>query len=91
MVQFAREQPQLLSFRSQLYRRGICFLPALATADSSRGKPRFGMTNPLEISTCTGDNETARSALFLCDFQAGLSPFERIFRESEIGFGLAGL
>jgi hypothetical protein len=35
-----------LSFRSQVYQRGICLLPAATTADSSRDKPRFGMTIP---------------------------------------------
>ena len=38
------KKPQHLSFRSQVYRRGICFLNS-GTADSSRDSVALGMTN----------------------------------------------
>jgi hypothetical protein len=37
-MQFAQKQPHPLSFRSQIYRRGICLVASSEAADSSRDK-----------------------------------------------------
>jgi hypothetical protein len=51
MMQLAQDNPPPLVIPNQLYPRGICLLQASATADSSRDKPRFGMTSPLGFQT----------------------------------------
>jgi hypothetical protein len=43
-VEFPQEQSHALSFRSQLYRRGICLLPASKQQIPRATMPRFGMT-----------------------------------------------
>jgi hypothetical protein len=43
-VQFAQSNPNALSFRSQFYRRGICFLLAAKQQIPRAITPRFGMT-----------------------------------------------
>jgi len=44
VVQFAQEPPHPLSFQSQVYRRGICLLPAEKQQIPRATIPRFGMT-----------------------------------------------
>jgi hypothetical protein len=46
VVQFAQQQPHPLSFRSQVYRRGICLLPAAKQQIPRATLPRFEMTIP---------------------------------------------
>jgi hypothetical protein len=44
LVRLAPKQSSLLSFRSQVYRRGICFLPAAKQQIPGATRQRFGMT-----------------------------------------------
>ena len=46
VVQLCETNPRTLSFRSQVYRRGICLLPAAEQLIPRAKMPRIGMTIP---------------------------------------------